>query len=578
MFWWVNLPSRARSERAAIAELEDQSAWLGNVRWGFESDCRLFADFVIRHLGDEFPLKLIFPSFFPDTPPQVVPRENIRLSDHQWGVGGELCLEIRADNWDPSFTGAMMIESAYKLLSGERPAAEETAAVASAHRVSQDQSIRGKKTRFLITPEERGAFERYLSAGEETELALSEHESNKHWLMHPTRLGPQDEPLWEQSQRVLDAKSRFGFAIRLPSSVTVPSSLDDDGLRTFLASVNASQTLDKLDTDRGELNILFVGDTTCKLVCTFLGKERRLVLPYTTVEFPENRNRLSENYANLADKAVAVIGCGSMGSKIAVSLARSGVKRFVIVDEEILNPDNLVRNDLDARAVGMHKTNAVAARLQEVNSNADVVMWRIELGGQESAASTDSALTDVAACDLIIDATANSQVFNLCSAVARREHKPMVWGEVFAGGIGGLIARARPDLEPPPHAARRQLAAWCDQKGVPWEGRSESNYEFDQADAEPLIADDSDVTVIASNLTRLALDTLLRGTDSQFPYSAYAIGLTNGWIFSAPFDTEPIEFSAEGSWEVDKDPDAAYQLATLIGELLPNGIPESDAT
>ena len=41
-----------------------------------------------------------------------------------------------------------------------------------------------------------------------------------------------------------------------------------------------------------------------------------------------------------------------MGSKLAASLARSGVRRFVLVEEDVLLPENLVRNDLDWRDVG----------------------------------------------------------------------------------------------------------------------------------------------------------------------------------------------------------------------------------
>ena len=72
------------------------------------------------------------------------------------------------------------------------------------------------------------------------------------------------------------------------------------------------------------------------------------------------------------------------------------------VREDILNPDNLVRNDLDARAVGLHKVDGLAARLREVNPDVDVKVRRIKLGGQESAASTDSALKQIGGCDLIM--------------------------------------------------------------------------------------------------------------------------------------------------------------------------------
>jgi molybdopterin/thiamine biosynthesis adenylyltransferase len=449
--------------------------------------------------------------------------------------------------------------------------------VPSAHRISQAQTVRGETYRFLTTPEERAAL-RALSAGEAVELVLSEHDYNKHWLIQPTRLGPKDDPLWVRPSRVVDARTRHGFAIRLPSSVEMLAEVDIEKLRTFLASIDLGHVIEQMDGDAGEFYMLLVGESAFKLLCTWPGKDKRAVISYTLVELPEPQVRLSESYAALADKSVAIVGGGSIGSKVAASLARSGVGKFVLVDEDILNPDNLVRNDLDARAVGMHKVDGIAARAIEVNSNARISKRRIKLGGQESAASTDSAMKEIASCDLIIDATADPFAFNLCASVARSERKPMVWGEVFAGGIGGLIARVRPDLEPPPHSARRQILAWCERQGVPWEGRTPGNYELSQTTTPPLVADDADVTVIAGHMAQLALDTLLRGAESAFPKSAYAIGFAKAWIFLAPFDTAPIAFSPEGAWGPDADPDAAEHLKALVAELFPDTAQETDAT
>ena len=63
------------------------------------------------------------------------------------------------------------------------------------------------------------------------------------------------------------------------------------------------------------------------------------------------------------------------------------------------------------------------------------------------------------ACDVIIDAAADAHCFNFCAAVAKESLKPLVWGEVFAGGIGGLVARVRSGHEPEPQAARNQINA-----------------------------------------------------------------------------------------------------------------------
>jgi hypothetical protein len=72
---------------------------------------------------------------------------------------------------------------------------------------------------------------------------------------------------------------------------------------------------------------------------------------------------------------------------------------------------------------------------------------------------------------------------------------------------------------------------------------------------QPLIAGDAEVTQIASALSRFVIDVAIRPSTSQFPHSAYLIGLREeaGW-FSQPFDTRPIEVFGEG-WLSLIDPD-----------------------
>jgi sulfur-carrier protein adenylyltransferase/sulfurtransferase len=65
-------------------------------------------------------------------------------------------------------------------------------------------------------------------------------------------------------------------------------------------------------------------------------------------------------------------------------------------------------------------------RIRAVNPGAKVEVRRIRLTGQESAASAASALDQVAACDLIVDATAEPNVFNLLASVSVTAKKPMV--------------------------------------------------------------------------------------------------------------------------------------------------------
>lgn len=143
----------------------------------------------------------------------------------------------------------------------------------------------------------------------------------------------------------------------------------------------------------------------------------------------------------------------------------------------------------------------------------------------------------------------------------------MIWAEVFGGGIGGLVARSRPDVDPPPIEARKQIAVWCDDQATPWEFRPGPSYDAVGHDEVPFVADDADVSVISAHATRLALD-ILQGGQTAFPHSAYMIGLQKAWIFEAPFDTFPIYLASIGAWQDSRSNPNAGDIAELMAKMI----------
>jgi molybdopterin/thiamine biosynthesis adenylyltransferase len=569
MSWWLTQAGRARCERVAIANLQEDADWLQNVKWTMSNELQLSADFEITVGSANVPLKIIYPAFFPDVPPQVYSIGEVRLSRHQYGAGGELCLELRPDNWEPEMTGAMMIESAHRLLSGEHAVDDESREVPDAHRSTIAQDVRNEFFR-LIMPDETQQHLEALPEFSVTELELEEFHQAQRWVARPSRIGSAEHPLWSQSLKPLKPVKRFGYVVRLPTDLinSTPSSVDDlVSMAKNLAQENFSAFISDSSIERP---ILFVNAGRSLLLSLLKGVDtKETLLRYRTIALPPVVQRQNSEYEALKGKTAALVGCGSVGSKVAASLTRAGVSSFVLVDGDILFPGNIVRNDLDQRSIGLNKPDAVMARIQEINPFTDVSVRRVLLGGQESSASTEAALQNIANCDVIIDATADATIFNLCAAVARSQRKPLVWGEVFAGGVGGIIARARPDVDPTPLIARRQLVAWCADQGVPWDGKESDAYDLSRDDAPPLIADDAEVTIIAAHITRLAIDILVR-EETIFPHSAYAVGLRREWIFNAPFETFPIHLEAGGGWRQTAADESSEELIALMAELFPD--------
>lgn len=83
-----------------------------------------------------------------------------------------------------------------------------------------------------------------------------------------------------------------------------------------------------------------------------------------------SRHRGLLELASMQSSGVIVCGCGSVGSLAALDLARSGVGRFLLVDEDLLSIENLCRHQCGLADVGRRKVEAVADRIRQINPKA----------------------------------------------------------------------------------------------------------------------------------------------------------------------------------------------------------------
>ena len=76
---------------------------------------------------------------------------------------------------------------------------------------------------------------------------------------------------------------------------------------------------------------------------------------------------------------VAVCGLGGLGSNIAVSLARAGIGRLILIDFDRVDITNLHRQQYKADQIGRYKTDALLENLHEISPymKADIFTERI---------------------------------------------------------------------------------------------------------------------------------------------------------------------------------------------------------
>lgn len=533
--WFLSDPARVETERKRVAALED-NVWLQEGCWLFRGSHLCFdAEIVI---GDTcYPITLRYPATFPATPPFVVPRgEHPRWSEHQYGTSGELCLEYGADNWHSGLTGADLLLSAYRLLSVESGSDERLQQeLLSRHKVTEGQRLRSRLLRWV---QSAPLMEALTGATEVCELAVRLLFAENTVVATVYKITAPDGTEWNDPTVPDERKPtqwRLTKGILLPISTTGQKIIDWDSLQSLAAARGFD--VDRLLT--GEVDVIVIVGDTVPIMLWAWHDEKRI---YTFEAIPPQARdvkRLPPEYEQLGRCRVAIVGVGSLGSKVAVSLARSGILDFLLVDDDILRPENITRNDLDWRNVGDHKVDSVAHRIANVAPGAKCDLRRARLTGQEASGYTDSVVRALCEADVIIDASASPDVFNLLTMVIKMSGKRLIWGEVFSGGIGGLIARHRPGIDPDPQAMRLALLRWCEKQEVRPPPVPTAPYEA-TGEALPLIADDADVSVIASHVAHLATDIIAKER-SDFPFSMYLIGIKPGWIFTQPFETFPLD-------------------------------------
>jgi len=142
-----------------------------------------------------------------------------------------------------------------------------------------------------------------------------------------------------------------------------------------------------------------------------------------------------DGQAKLAAARVAVVGCGALGSVVAMTLARAGVGFLRLIDRDIPELSNLPRQVLFDEAdvaAGLPKAVAAAGRLTTINSQI-----AIEPVVADLAAANAADL--LGGCDVIVDGSDNFEARFLVNEVACRRRVPWVHGGAI-GAEGRVLA------------------------------------------------------------------------------------------------------------------------------------------
>ena len=141
-------------------------------------------------------------------------------------------------------------------------------------------------------------------------------------------------------------------------------------------------------------------------------------------------DRHGEDLQNkISSTTVGICGLGGLGSNIAITLARAGVGKLILIDFDKVDITNLHRQQYKANQIGMYKTEALRENLTEINPY-------LETEIQTVCVTEENAKELLKDCDIICEAFDNAE----CKAMLTNlvlEEMPEKY-IVAASGMAGM--------------------------------------------------------------------------------------------------------------------------------------------
>lgn len=150
----------------------------------------------------------------------------------------------------------------------------------------------------------------------------------------------------------------------------------------------------------------------------------------------------------LGSKSALVLGVGAIGSFAALELARAGVGKLTLIDNEEVEPGNSVRWPLGRLVWGVSKVQALAQFILQHYPNVRVKISGERIGQAITEPLADRIENPVAVlrrlareADVVIDASASTECQHAVAFVCREVGTPLVVGYATEGAAGGVVAR-----------------------------------------------------------------------------------------------------------------------------------------
>lgn len=262
---------------------------------------------------------------------------------------------------------------------------------------------------------------------------------------------------------------------------------------------------------------------------------------------------------------VAIIGCGAIGSTIAMLFARAGVAKLQLYDKGMVKPGLLVRQIFDRHQIGYGKTSATRSNVRYINPKIDVVAHQKNI--LDVLRDTDM-LRNLFEADVIINASASIRVASALEYHLRdwpKKHPPILSMVIGHKANTGLMTLAQQNQTGVAQDLNRRLK--LELANSPngnhflnefWPSRVEASRLFqpEPGCSDPtFVGSATDIVVVTGRMLNVASGWLAKGISDR----AYGFGT---YLPAAPQTIAELPLEAEYSWAPDNvfsDPRHGYQ-------------------
>jgi molybdopterin/thiamine biosynthesis adenylyltransferase len=234
---------------------------------------------------------------------------------------------------------------------------------------------------------------------------------------------------------------------------------------------------------------------------------------YKRTPFPQNLLDVINN------SRVVMFGLGSMGSRIAIGLARSGVRHLRLVDPDCVSIENLSRHESDMFDLFRHKVDAVKDKILRVNPLAEVDTYPFDIFSR-SEETKEKVFNNA---NLVIATTDKMSIQQLINYACWQRKIPALFAGCYDEARGGEVLFVLP--------GETRVCLECLRGGV---GEPERRAEIDYSRAkssedyegEPGLS--SAINLISNVAEQYAIALLLRNEKCEM---AKLIGPKNNLLF-----------------------------------------------